>query len=497
MKTKPIFNFVFLAPFFLPLLFLFKYIFSGTGVFQSFDFSEFYWGFKNSFIQSFLSSLFSLLFGFFIFKGLIRLRPNVNLKIWTIIEFINILPSLLPALFILLIGFMTFEPFPMGTGGIVLLHTLSNAGLCAQFFLNRYDEKLMSLDQVSQVLGLSEVVFIRKTFALIKPDLIQMFLFLFILCFSSFAIPLVAGGGHGTTLEVLIYEKVRIENNMAMASLYSLIQFAILCLGIWFFLRPGNPQKRGVSRTFTKSLFGSTINVILILIGYIYLIYQLTLVTADGWSQFLDIYPQLSLFVLSTKSILFALGVSLLTYTLLILCAFFIPNRFLSKTLNIVQLPSMNIFAIMILFLQIYWIKNVNVLFVLIYSYISFVTLFKMGWSERLTDLGLQNELADVLSLTSKRKFLFINWLQVNPFGFYLSFFAGAWVLGDFVLSKLIFSQDVTLAMLSQTLLSSYRIDLSFIVFLIIICVMFLLFVLLKGLEYVVDYLLRKAVRLF
>ena len=56
----------------------------------------------TSFIQSFLSSLFSLLFGFFIFKGLIRLRPNVNLKIWTIIEFINILPSLLPALFILL-----------------------------------------------------------------------------------------------------------------------------------------------------------------------------------------------------------------------------------------------------------------------------------------------------------------------------------------------------------------------------------------------------------
>lgn len=494
MKTKSFFNFVFLVPFFLPILFLLKYIYSGTDVLQSFDLSEFYWGFKNSFIQSFLSSFFSLFFGYFIFKGLIRLRPNVNLKIWAVIEFINILPSLLPALFILLIGFMTFEPFPMGTAGIVLLHTLSNAGLCAQFFLKRYDEKLISLDQVSQVLGLSERVFFRKVFPLIKQDLVQMFLFLFILCFSSFAIPLVAGGGHGTTLEVLIYEKVRIENNMAMASLYSLIQFAMLCVGIWIFLRPGKPENRRNSKGFTGSLFASTFNLILILIGYAYLIYQMTAVAADGWSQFWDVYPQLSLVSLGTKSISYALGVSLLTYILLIASAYLIPNRFLSKILYMAQLPSMNIFAIMILFIQIYWIKNVNVLFVLIYSYISFVALFKMGWNEKLADLEKQNELAEVLSLTSKRRFLFINWLQLNQYGFYLSFFAGAWVLGDFVLSKLIFSQDVTLAMLSQTLLSSYRIDLSFMVFLIIICVMFLLFVLLKGLEYVVDYILRKAV---
>ena len=496
MKTKSIFNFVFLVPFFLPLFFLFKYVFSGTGVIQSFDVAEFYWGFKNSLIQSVFSSLFSLLLGYFIFKGLVQLRPRVNSKIWTVVEFINILPSLLPGLFILLIGFMTFEPFPMGTAGIILLHTFSNAGLCGQFFLNRYDEKLISLDQVSQVLGLSEGVFFRKTFSLIKQDLVQMYLFLFILCFSSFAIPLVAGGGHGTTLEVLIYEKVRIENNLAMASLYSLIQFAILCLGIWIFLRPGKSEKRRNSRAVANSLFGSTFNLSIILVGYAYLIYQIGKVTADGWAQFLEVFPELSLPLLGAKSILYSIGVSLATYILLILSSLFIPNRLLAKTLYMIQLPSMNIFAIMILFLQIYWIKNVNILFVLIYSYISFVALFKMGWSERLINLELQNDLAEVLSMSLKRKFLFINWLQLNQFGFYLSFFAGAWVLGDFVLSKLIFSQDVTLAMLSQTLLSSYRIDLSFIIFLLIICVMFMLFILLKGLEYVVDYLLRKAVRL-
>jgi len=65
--------------------------------------------------------------------------------------------------------------------------------------------------------------------------LINIFLIIVLGCFSSLSVPLLAGGGRGANVELLIYESIYINGQWATASLVAIIQILFM-LGLGFYL---------------------------------------------------------------------------------------------------------------------------------------------------------------------------------------------------------------------------------------------------------------------
>lgn len=126
-------------------------------------------------------------------------------------------------------------PWPSiyGLPGILLGHVFLNLPLAVRILLPAWSAAPAEQWRLARQLGLSDLTRLRLVeLPILAPRIARALGIVFMLCFTSFALPMTLGGGpRGTTLEVAIYEAVRVDADLARAALLALLQIGI-CTGL-------------------------------------------------------------------------------------------------------------------------------------------------------------------------------------------------------------------------------------------------------------------------
>ena len=116
-----------------------------------------------------------------------------------------------------------------GLPGILIAHVLLNAPFCARVMLRAFDGIEPEAHRLAAQLGLTpRAVFLCLDAPVIRREVPALAALVFLLCFTSFATVLALGGGPDrATLEVAIYEALRLDADFARAASLSILQLAI------------------------------------------------------------------------------------------------------------------------------------------------------------------------------------------------------------------------------------------------------------------------------
>ena len=424
-----------------------------------FDYRDFFWGFKNSIIQSGLTASFVTLLSVPLSLGLFRLSS----KQLGVVRKLLLIPQILPALFSILIAFSIFKPFPMGTIGIVLVFSLVHLGYSVLKINLAIQEKLGSSCLIADVFGIGSIDFYKQIyFPLLKTDLLTNFVLIFTFCFSSFSIPLVAGGGLGTNLEVLIYEKIFIAQDWSTAWVYSGIQSLFIFFLSWFFLR--KKEQAASSFVLTNRLI-STWSLLFVLLylalylgGYLWGIthalsslHQLAEFYSDLWQASWVSLKGLMLFLMFCFVLLFLLIFDLVGYR---------RHSFVSHLIS----PSTILvsFVFYLLFPQTAGFDTIKM--VLAMSILFFPSLYKSFIERPLTQLQDQLLIAEVFGLSKMQMVVDVVLRQIKkPILLWMSFLI-VWFLSDFAVQRALGNQSQTVGLLAEGFLSSYRLSLAYLI---------------------------------
>ncbi len=122
-----------------------------------------------------------------------------------------------------------FGGFIYGLAGILIAHIYLNASYSIRVFLHKFDSIPKERYKLSKSLGLTTFQkFILIELPSVKESLLPVSSTIFLLCFTSFAIVLTLGGNPSyNTLEVAIYEAVRLDFDIATALRLALVQLVI------------------------------------------------------------------------------------------------------------------------------------------------------------------------------------------------------------------------------------------------------------------------------
>lgn len=155
-----------------------------------------------------------------------------------------------------------FEPPSIyGLSGILLAHVLMNAPLVLRALLPAFRREPGERRRLAAALGLSPAQCFRHLdWPVLRREGPALALFVFLLCFTSFAVVLSLGGGPAyATLEVAIFEAIRLEADFARAAVFAGLQLA-LCLvlvGLLTALASAPPDEASAERLAERPDAGS------------------------------------------------------------------------------------------------------------------------------------------------------------------------------------------------------------------------------------------------
>lgn len=441
---------------------------------------EILWAFGNSFNQAALSATVTVLLGIWGGRGLLSFSGTRASMARSWLELLLLLPNFLPALFTLLVLLNLLEPYPTGVIGIALAHVALNWGLASVLAAALIERKLGGLAEVAWVEGWSRRRFWwRGAVPLLAKDFGLMWAFFFALCFASFSIPLVVGGVRGTTLEVLIYEKIRLSTDWGMAVNLAILQSAVLFLIGWLAMRGrASGPSRPANLRFLRSSWGLGA-VVLFSMAWIF-----------GYAQGLvSGLPQVGMLgELVTdlgRALAGSLAIALLTGFLCLLglagLAWIWPSAWFEKFLSGYVAPSQALagFAFLIVTPNEGWWPYLKIPLVLTLLFLT--SLWRMGWQSELDSLRGQRDVALTLGASESLIRRRVIWPQASARAGTLAGIAAVWAAGDFALSRILAYRDLTLAMMTESLMSGYRLGLATVLSLGVIGVAVLAFVIMKG----------------
>jgi thiamine transport system permease protein len=202
-----------------------------------------------TFLQSLLSALASVAIGLIAAPGYSRLG-----RLQRPVRWLLLFPSLMSQVLVVLALLLSFKNFPFGMKGIILGHVFLNGGLCTIWLGEAWQSLEERWAPVNFVLGGSTWQFFRK---ILLPQMggviLNTFAVIFSFCLSSFAIPLVFGGGpQASTIEVLIYEQLRVSGDLNSALILGLSQVCIQGLVYFLILRTIAPNISKPTRLLMK-----------------------------------------------------------------------------------------------------------------------------------------------------------------------------------------------------------------------------------------------------
>jgi thiamine transport system permease protein len=447
---------------------------------------ELAWAFKNSMLQAFFSAFFSLLLGLWVAFGLICFNGGFRRHYRSLLEVLCLLPNFLPPLFILLSLLNFIDPFPMGIIGITIAHTLINFGLVAVMLASTIENKIGNLAELAYVEGASRWQFLKQAFwPILKHDMLLLFLFVFAVCFGSFAIPLIVGGGRGTTMEVLIYEKIRLSSNWSEAVVLAAFQ-SLFIFTVSFFAKRGGALSTERSANLKILRHFSGVGVLLIIMFFSLLGYAQGVV--EGFRQISAFYELQSPLIWNFFGTL-AIGmtVGLLSYGSLLVIAYCWPSVWFEKFLAGYVAPSTALccFAFLILGTNESFWPFIKI--PLAFNLLCLASLYRMGWEGVMRGLEKQIDIARTLGAETPQIFKQVILPQISKRAALFAGVAAVWACGDYSVSRILAHRDLTLAMMTETLMSSYRLGLATILSLSLVVCGVICFFLLMGVGRVVS----------
>lgn len=480
-----------LRVFFLAFLF-FPYVllFLNLNEVQMPELSEIIWVTKNTWFQALGSAFFSVLFGWLLAQGIYQWSHLFGGRHLGIFRSASYLPFFLPTLFVLLVMLSMVEPFPLGIKGIIFVQTLMNSGVVGWILKERFDDKLLSYGEMASVFGSSYWNFWKSAFVVIKSDLLLVFLFVFSMSLSSFAIPLIVGGGFGTTLEVLIYEKIRVSGDWGQATVLSLLQAAFLLVISLF---PKTTFRSVIGRSQATPYFRSWIGLFSLVFFCLFWVYGFFSHALEGYRK---VFEMDGLWLEAQRLILpsfgLALSVSMIVFLLLMISCWTIEDKFLQKVFVSFLAPSAAILGFVMVFLFPFGEQWAKEKWVLGMAVLLFGVLYRWSWADNLQSLKYQIETARVFGASSFQIFRWLVAPQMLPMAGQLAGISCLWALGDFAFSRIVLTRTETLAMLLESLMTSYRLDQAMFLMLLVLAIGVIGFLLWKG---VVHVLGRKSLQ--
>jgi len=123
----------------------------------------------------------------------------------------------------------SFGSYLYGLGGILLAHVYLNASFASRALLHSFESIPKEKYKLAKSLNFSVLErFLFVEYPALKSTLLSIGSTIFLLCFTSFAVVLLLGGSPSyNTLEVAIYEAVKLDFDIGMALKLALIQLSI------------------------------------------------------------------------------------------------------------------------------------------------------------------------------------------------------------------------------------------------------------------------------
>ncbi len=187
-----------------------------------------------------------------------------------------------------LAGFDPFKPFIYGLPGILIAHAYFNASFAARTVLNRLQSIPSSQLKLASSLGLTPLQRFRLLeFPALTTALPALCTTIFLLCFTSFAIVLVLGGSPKyNTLEVSIYEAIKLDFDLGRAIGLSLLQLGVCALLVLATNRSASVLSIGTPARLTTGLHYSKTeiaNQYLVIVTFgIFFLMPLVAIVSDG-----------------------------------------------------------------------------------------------------------------------------------------------------------------------------------------------------------------------
>jgi len=225
------------------LLFFTLYTSQDGNLFSELD-SRIYGLLKFTLYQAFLSTILSLLVGVLLAwalahqshfrgRGLLVALFSSSLVLPTLIVVFGLIgifgrSGYLNQLSLFLFD-TSFGAYLYGLGGILLAHVYLNASFASRALLHSFESIPKEKYKLSKSLNFSVLErFLYVEYPALKSTLLSIGSTIFLLCFTSFAVVLLLGGSPSyNTLEVAIYEAVKLDFDIGLALKLALIQLSI------------------------------------------------------------------------------------------------------------------------------------------------------------------------------------------------------------------------------------------------------------------------------
>lgn len=413
-----------------------------------------------SLVQSSLSTAASLLLGFVGALGLCALPPGKRLSLS---EAVILVPTWTPPIFVILSTLSAVTiwlPFPFGLKGVILVHAIMNSGLVAVALGRLFRNRLGGQMELAWIEGASRWRALKVgAWPQIRRDVALIAIVVFGMAFTSFAVPLIVGGVRATTLEVFIYQQLHSGKGIGVAVGVGLIQMGILSmLAIW--ASSGNTS---VSNTTKNLKFIGWLPALALPVGLTAL-----LVFGSGWSwitgfETYQAWPRLQseLAKSMVNTILVSLGTGATVVALIAASAFASPHPVFRRWLLGYSMPSTVLVGVALM--TIGPSTGPWVLFKIIMglSLILFPPLYRWMGDGAIASLYAQVSVARTMGAGWGQIWGRILIPQLSKELGLIGALAALWASGDFALSSLVAYQDLTVAMLVDELMSSYRLELA------------------------------------
>lgn len=434
------------------------------------NFSELLWALKNSFIQASTASLVCACGGLFLSFGVLQFPKRIQHVILKLL----LLPQIVPSLFSILIAFSLIKSFPMGHAGVIFIFILVNLGFSTFQFYYAIQEKVGQFALISDIFGINRLKFYRKIlFPLVWPDVKLNFMFVFLFCISSLSIPLVAGGGKGTNLEVLIYEKIFIDQNWSTAWFLMILQSGLVFSLSFLFLKSRSYQvKEFVAHKFLKSKVAAVAVGAYLLVylgGYFYHLAQ-SLQAIEFMSDYLKeiVSSTISTMAIIAVVLLISYGVFLVWLT------DYVQRLKHNFAIHLISVSTILVgFAFYLFFPQTVQFDFIKI--PLAFTILFFPSLFRLLFEKRINQIKNQILVAKIFGLTKQKIIFEVILKQIKRPLFLAVSLLTIWSLGDFAILRSLGSQTSTLGLLTQGFLTSYRLEAAFLLSFYILIIWFVL----------------------
>jgi ABC-type Fe3+ transport system permease subunit len=452
---------------------------------QYFDWQMFI---KNSAVfssiwQALLSAMITLSLAFLGAWGLVALQTKLPPSVFLILEYFILLPSFLPPLIVIVSVLSLFSFFPFGFWGVVLMHSLFEVGLVAILLSRSLSHKQKDYSALFRLYSKSMFIQLKIFFPLLKKDLFLIFGILFLFFLTSLSVPMILSGGRFVSLELGIYSLL--QNSRDWNSALHLYLLQILFLLPTLLLFPRAPLIEENSLEGAEFPGAGSFWALIALLPTTFVFIGLLLKLPRGIEALnrenLNLLPGL------VGSLLLGFMCAGLCFVFLNLVAYFYQYKSFRGGLNFWTIPSFVMVGFYFRSFDPMTSQEGLTLLVVALSFLSLPTLAKLGLYQKMDLLDSQIEMAELLNAKSWKIFRKITLPVVLPTISLLSGICGIWSMGDFAISRLFLSSDLTLSLTIQSLVERYRWDQALVVSWVLLFCSSIVFFFFGSLAYVAN----------